>query len=154
MEKRQQSKQQITAADKADFFVLQRFFHENGLEVDLTQRTCPENVLGMWQAKDASGARLGAVKLELRAKEFVVGCIAVAESRRRENLGTALLQTALQQCKVLSARRVLLVAKVPEFFKVHGFYQVSMEDYRAITKCYRCSQRGNTCHPQVLRLDV
>ena len=144
---------QIAPAEGGDFFAIQRFFHENGLEVSLDSHVQPENVLGLWSARDAGGELLGAVKLERRAGDFVVGCIAVAESCRRDKLGTALLQTALQRCAYMSARRVLLVAKVPAFFKAQGFYQVPMEEYRAISKCCHCRQRGESCHPQVLRLD-
>ncbi len=143
---------QITRTEA--FYPLQELFHRNGLEIDLSQTQPPETLLACWEGRDSQGARVGAVKLELRAGEYVIGGIAVEEPWRRTKVGGRLLETALEECAHRGARQVVLVAKVPAFFKTFGFYPVSMEDYRAVTKCHACLQRGVSCHPEMLRLDL
>ena len=135
------------------FYPLQEFFHRNGLEINLEQRE-PVGVIRMWEAVDEAGQRLGAARLENRSGELVLSGIAVEEAARHRKTGSALLETALAHCRTLERPRLLLVARAPAFFKQAGFFQLPMEDYGHIIKCYTCAQRGRDCFPELLYMDL
>lgn len=136
-----------------DFITMQTLFHRNGLEVNL-EEDHGKGVLGLWCVVEAqSGNLLGGLKIEERSGELVLACIAVEEPSRKLGIGAELLQIAIHFAKERQVQRLLLVAKAPSFFKKFGFYEVDMEEYRHITKCYTCAQRGISCYPEVLRMD-
>lgn len=135
-----------------DFITMQKLFHQNGLEVNLEDDE-GKGVLGLWRAVDAHGDLLGGLKIEERSGELVLACIAVEEPSRKLGIGAELLQIAIHFAIERQEQRLLLVAKAPSFFKKFGFYEVDMEEYRHITKCYTCAQRGISCYPEVLRMD-
>ena len=136
-----------------DFSAMQKLFYRNGLEVNVEDHE-GRGVLGLWRAVDVvNGELLGGLKVEERCGELVLSCIAVEEAARKRDIGAALLDIALDFARERQAERLLLVAKAPSFFKKFGFYAVDMEEYRHITKCYACAQRGISCYPQVLRMD-
>lgn len=144
----------ITVRVTDEFYSLQELFHRNGLEIDLSIRE-PVNVIRMWEAVDETGRRLGATKLENRAGELVLANIAVEEDARHLKVGSALLEAALAHCRTLGAPRLHLVARAPGFFKQAGFLPLDFEIYGHImTKCFTCKQRGETCFPELLYLDL
>lgn len=131
-----------------DVDALYGFFEKNKLEIsDGPSATKP---LTGWQIDDKSEIIAG-IMLGSCDGEFILDGIAVTESLRREKIGEKLLNTLLEEAKKRGAERLLLVAKVPEFFRVNGFETIA--DPTSVPQffsCLSCPQYRKTCFPEIM----
>jgi len=108
----------------------------------------------MTNGESKSGKRVGGMALEKRADEFVLGDMAVEEGYRRQNLGTIILKKVIEEVKSLDGNRIMLVAKVPGFYKTQGFISIDRETAPNISKCMTCKKFNTDCFPEVMCLNI
>jgi N-acetylglutamate synthase-like GNAT family acetyltransferase len=137
-----------------DFEGLAEMFYRNGLEV-LPDEKAPAGLIKCWEAvENESGKRVGGIVLEKRADEFVIGDITVEENYRRHHLGRMMMERVIQEVKLLGGKRIMLVAKVPDFFRTVGFLSIDRKNAPNISKCMTCKQYNIDCFPEVMYLEV
>lgn len=135
-----------------DFEGLTEIFHRNGLEISIGEAR-PQGLLKCWEVVEStSGKRVGGMTLEKRADEFVLGDMAVEKDYRRQNLGTLMLKKVIEEVKSLNGNRIMLVAKVPDFYRTQGFTSIDRETAPNISKCMVCKQFNVDCFPEVMCL--
>ncbi|MEL7655501.1 MAG: GNAT family N-acetyltransferase [Bacillota bacterium] len=137
-----------------DYRGLTELFYRNGLEITPGQER-PGCVLKCWEViKDDTGKRVGGISLEKRDGEFVVGDIAIEKDYRRLDLGTMLMDKITEEVKVLGGGRMMLVAKVPSFFKTLGFLPMDRKNAPNISNCLTCRQFQTECFPEIMYRDL
>lgn len=138
----------------SDYAGLARMMAAKGLEMD--SEGAPTDILDCWEAVDLErGGRLaGGAILGLRANQYVLDGIATEDEYRGIGLGTALFDILLKRAKDDGAKRLWLVARAPNFFRTLGFTSVAMEDSLGLFDCDSCVQRGETCFPEAMYLDI
>lgn len=132
-----------------DYYGLFAMFKEHGLEVS-PEDPPHENTIKYWEALDENGNRVGGAQLEKRVGEYVVGGISVLPEFRKRNIGSQLMETIMDEVRERGGDRLMLVAKVPEFYYTLGFVSLPRENAPNISKCMICSQFNNTCFPEIL----
>lgn len=143
----------VTIKETDDYYGLFSMFKEHGLEVS------PENppykeTIKYWEALDESGKRLGGAELEKRVGEYVIGGISVLPEYRNNQIGKAMMERVIDEVRALGGDRLMLVAKVPEFYNKLGFVSVPRENAPDISKCITCPQFNNSCFPEVMLLKL
>jgi len=117
----------FTLLETNDFKGLTEMFHRNGLEISPGEAP-PKGLIKCWETVESKdGNRVGGVVLEKRDGEFVIGDIAIEKSFRRHNLGTLMIEKVIEEVKSLGGKRIMLVAKAPEFFKTIGFISIDRQ---------------------------
>jgi len=136
-----------------DYRGLTELFYRNGLEITPgAERT--EKVLKCWELINDEGERVGGIVLEKRDGEFVVADIAIDKEYRRLDLGTLLMDKITEEVKALGGSRMMLVAKVPSFFKTVGFLPLDRKDAPDISNCFACRQFQTECFPEIMYRDL
>ena len=66
--------------------------------------------------------------------------LAVSEDHRGKGLGSRLVETCLEEARVLGLKRVFVLSYVPDFFKKMGFKEVekSVLPHKIWADCLRC----------------
>jgi N-acetylglutamate synthase-like GNAT family acetyltransferase len=132
---------------------LARLFLDNGLEIDLEEFP-PGGLIRCWEAVSEEEKRMGAIVLEERDGEFIVGDIAVDPSCRHLDVGTQMMEVLIDEARRNQAKRLMLVAKVPDFFKTFGFVIIPREGAPKISKCLECPQFKVSCFPEIMELTL
>lgn len=130
-----------------DFDKLYEFFEDNGLETH--DGVSPTTPLKAWQIEENGKIVAGAV-LGKCEDDYVLDGIAVDEKMRRNKVGQKLLDTLLEEARKRGAKRILLVAKVPAFFKANGFVEGYYDDVPIFFGCLDCPQKDKTCFPVLM----
>lgn len=133
-----------------DFDGLTRLFLNNGLE--LSERG--NEAFKCWEVLDENGERAAGLRLEKRGDEFVIVGIAVEKEHRKQKLGQMLLDAAVAEIKRAGGKRVVLVAKAPEFFRRMGFTELKPGEYGDIIGCDGCGQLNNGCKPEIMGFEI
>lgn len=136
-----------------DYYGLFSMFMEHGLEVSPEEPPYKETIK-YWEAVDENGQRLGGAQLEKRVGEFVVGGISVLPEYRNNHIGQLLMQRVMDEVRERGGERLMLVAKVPEFYYKLGFVSVPRDTAPDISKCITCPQFNNSCFPEVMLLGL
>lgn len=130
-----------------DYDKLYSFLEENGLEIhDGLSPTKPQKA---WQIEE-DGKIVAGIVLGKCEDDYIVDGIAVDKSLRREKIGNKLLATLTEEAKTRGAKRLLLVAKVPEFFRSNGFVEGDFNHVPVFFGCLDCEQKGKTCFPLLM----
>lgn len=151
------NKNQLNAIEirrTSNYAKLAEMMTEKGLEMD--SEGAPTDILDCWEAVDRScdGRLAGGAILGLRANQYVLDGIATEDEYRGIGLGTELFNVLLARAKNAGAKRLWLVARAPDFFKTLGFTSVAMEESLGLFDCDSCMQRGETCFPEAMYLDI
>jgi amino-acid N-acetyltransferase len=66
--------------------------------------------------------------------------LAVAEQAQNQRIGSALIQTCLEEAKELDIPRVFCLVRKPAFFEKHGFQLIDKTElpHKVWAECYRC----------------
>lgn len=138
----------------SEFKDLQQFYRINGLEIT-EDDPVPTDLVQSWKVVPAGGGALaGAATLALRQGEYIIDGIAVEESRRKTNIGQALLAEAIGRVRALGGKRIYLVARAPGFFRTQGFTTLPRDLAPNFFECATCPQYGVSCHPEVMWMEV
>lgn len=137
-----------------DFNGLTDIFHRNGLEISIGEEP-PKGLIKCWEAIESEGGkRVGGIALEKRAGEFVIGGISIEKAYRKHKIGTLMMEKAIEEVVSLEGNRLMLVAKVPDFFKTLGFISIDRQTAPDISNCMTCKQFYIECFPEVMCLDI
>ncbi len=139
----------IRIIETGNYAELIPLFRASGLEIHIEDGK-PQDMLTCWRAEDQNGNLLGGVSLEQRKGLYVIGDIAVEKDLRGRDIGSLLLQTAMERLRQMGAKQVYLVAKAPKFFEKAGFTYQTEEEAPEIFSCKSCEQRGKTCFPEFM----
>ena len=134
-----------------DWLKLSKFFNENGLEIEISDKV-PKEKLEMWKIEEQNSGRiLAAVSLEIRDGCFVLGDLAVAKDVRKTGYGKLLHDMMLEHAKDRGATEIWGCAKVPEYYYQYGWEEMDRETSPKISGCKECPQFNNTCFPSIIR---
>lgn len=137
-----------------DYKGLTEMFFKNGLEIDVCDEA-PEEVIQAWEMiEKETGKRVGGMALEKRAGEYVLADLAVEEAYRGNNLGAQMLDKAIEEVKRMGGEKVLLVAKIPDFYRKWNFESMARENAPNISKCMICDKFNKECFPEVMYLNL
>ena len=137
-----------------DYKGLTEMFFRYGLEVSPDEEP-PQGLVKCWEViKIHNQERVAGLKLEKRDGVYVIGAIAVEQPYRHNNIGTLLVNKAIEEIKLLGADTVYLIAKVPNFFKQSGFITIEFTSAPNIAKCLSCKQYNIDCFPEIMRLNM
>jgi len=137
-----------------DYKGLTEMFFDNGLEIDVCDEA-PEEVIQAWEMIEVqSGKRVGGMALEKRAGEYVLADLAVEEPYRGKHLGAQMLDKAIHEVRQMGGEKVLLVAKIPDFYRKWNFESMAREDAPNISKCMTCEKFNKECFPEVMYLTL
>lgn len=138
-----------------DYEELRDFFIKNDLEFDEDEE--PPQIVKMWRMTHGTGqlkALVGGAVLSLRDGEYCIDGIAIDPIYRKLKLGKILMGKAIEEASARGAKRIVLVARVPGFYKKLGFKTVANEDSPVHFDCLGCPQNGRDCFPEVMVLDL
>ncbi|HKM28866.1 MAG TPA: GNAT family N-acetyltransferase [Anaerovoracaceae bacterium] len=137
-----------------DYEGLVDFFIANDLEFNEDDKV-DTDIVGCWKIVHGEEEHLvGAIVLGKRLGAFIVDGIAVDPIYRKMDVGTILLNKAIEEAKKMGATELNLVARAPEFFRKKGFKTVTFEEAPYFFDCETCPQRGTKCHPEVMKLQL
>ncbi|MDX9889175.1 MAG: GNAT family N-acetyltransferase [Anaerovoracaceae bacterium] len=137
-----------------DYKGLTEMFYDNGLEIDVCDEA-PEEVIQAWEMIEIeSGRRVGGMALEKRSGEYVLADLAVLEEFRGQKLGIQMVDKAIEELRLMGGEKVLLVAKIPDFYRKWNFKIMKREDAPNISKCMTCEKFNRECFPEVMYLDL
>ncbi len=115
----------------------------------------PEGLLVCFEMLDKeSGRRIGGGSLAKAYGEFLIRSVAVEEAYQGKGLGKKLLEYMIGEAKEWDAKRLLLTAKVPGFYKKLGFEVIPREDAPPISDCTSCPRFHNGCDSEIMRLEL
>lgn len=143
----------VKIEETKDYLPVMELFLRNDLEMDEEELISP-NILHCWKADTKDNLLIGGCVLARFEQEYIIDGIAVEEPFRKNGVASLLLEEAIKQARKLNAERIYLVARAPKFFKKHGFERIEWETSPQFFGCYSCSQRGKTCFPEVMKLDL
>lgn len=137
-----------------DYKGLTEMFFDNGLEIDVCDEA-PEEVIQAWEMIEAeSGKRVGGMALEKRSGEYVLADLAVEKPYRGKKLGIQMVDKAIEEIRGLGGQKILLVAKIPEFYRKWKFESIDRKKAPNISKCMICDKFNKECFPEVMYLDL
>lgn len=146
-----QEKESVEILETGDYLELAPLFKASGLEVHL-EGDAPKGFITCWKAVDHDGKPAGGVTIEYKGGEYVIGDIAVREELRDKDIGTLLVNLAMERIKALGGSRIYLVAKAPKFFEKFGFTYLKPEEAPDIFNCKNCDMLGVSCYPEFMTL--
>jgi len=127
-------------------------FVRSGLEFS-EEEPVPTDTVAGWQAVD-DGRLVGGCVLALREGEYIIDGIAVESEYRDLDIGSRLLEKALDEARSRGGKEAYLVARAPGFFGKHGFEAIERDDGPLFFECFTCSQYNRTCFPKVMRIKL
>ncbi len=143
----------FTMRQTEDYEKLVPFFIENGLEFS-EEEPVPTDIVKCWEVVHGDdGHLMAALVLAKREGEFIIDGIAVEPTYRKLKIGKGLLDKAVEETLARGGSGIYLVARAPEFFRKYGFGNVPREAAPNFFECLTCPQYGETCHPEVMKLD-
>jgi len=150
MVKMERSKLNLTETN--NYAELNQLFIKNELEVS-DENPVTTDIVKAWRLAD-DGKLIGGIMLAKRQGEFIIDGVAVEPEYRELKLGKWLLDTAIAEARARSGNRMYLVARAPGFFRTQGFLTVPKEEAPLFFECLTCPQYGESCHPEVMKLEI
>lgn len=129
-------------------------FIEAGLEFQ-PDSPAPEGLLACFEMIDKeTGRRIGGASLGQICGEFVIRTVAIEKQYQGQGLGRKLVEHVIEEAKEWDAKRILLNAKVPGFYKKLGFVIVPREEAPPISDCSTCPRFHNGCDSEIMKLEL
>ena len=97
---------------------------------------------------------MGGAVFAKRQGEYIVDGIAMAKAFQKAGLGKELMMRLIEETLNLRGDAIYLVARAPGFFGTIGFEAVDREDAPEFFECTKYPQRGVSCHPEVMKLQL
>ena len=129
------------------------FMTKFGLEFDGEDQV-GNQVLKCWKVIQEPDHLTGGIILSMRQGEYILNGIAVDTPLRKSGIGRIMVDKLVTEVRKREGKRILLVAKVPEFFEKVGFKEVQGHDMDHLFTCARCGQKGNSCSPKVMVMEL
>ena len=141
----------MTIEETKEHEQLIELFIRNGLEYSGDTPT-EEEIVKCWKVERDRQLIAGCMLVNREGKYIVAGLV-VEAAYRKNNIGSNLLNTAVNYVKEQQACKVYLVAKVPAFFQRHGFKTLEIDKSPITIECLTCHQYKNSCFPEVMEID-
>lgn len=141
----------ISTTDEYERLV--EMFIRHGLEFSFDE-PLPTDLVQCWKAEEENGRLISGCVLALRGGEYIIDGISTEPEYRKEKIGSALLQLALQEAKSRGADMVYLVARAPGFFRKHEFQAIDASEAPGLFDCPSCPQYQKTCFPEIMKRKV
>jgi len=132
---------------------LVKFFVENQLEFDGDEEV-DTDIISCYKVTHGNDHLVGAVVLAKREDRYIIDGIAVDKVYRKMKVGEILLKKVIGQVVKMGGDSLYLVARVPEFFKQHGFVPVEPDEAPNFFECKYCPQYMVDCFPEILKLEL
>ena len=132
---------------------LKEFMESYGLEMDNDEKMGTK-IVKCWKVIQESDYLVGGVMLATRKGEYYVNGIAVDTPMRRTGIGKIMMDKLIKEVRDRGGKRIYLCAKVPEFFESLGFIRIPWDEASELFGCGSCEQRGVTCFPVAMKLEV
>lgn len=132
---------------------LVEFMEPFGLEFH-GEKDLETEILKCWKVVQDPDYLVGGVILSLRKGEYYISGIAVDPVMRRMGIGKVLMNKAIKEVQKRGGKRIYLCAKVPEFFAALGFQKIPWDEASDLFGCSTCDQRGVSCFPEAMKLEV
>lgn len=123
-----------------------------GLEID-TQKIMLDDLLMCLELISSESKLVGGATVIYTEHEYVLKAIAIEKEYRGKNLGTLLVMKIIELVRALGARRLMLNAKVPEFYKKLGFEIVPRNMAPDISDCLNCHRYHNGCESEIMKME-
>lgn len=128
-------------------------FVRAGLEIE-PDSTELEGLLICFEMYDKEAKkRVGGASLVCALDEYVLRTVAVEKEYRGRNLGKRLVQEAVEEVKRRGGKRLMLTAKVPEFYQKLGFEIMDRSHAPKISDCLSCPQFHHGCDSEIMQME-
>jgi len=99
---------------------------------------------------------IGCACLKEHEGAFLLECLAVRPDMRKAGLGTRLVRAVEEDARKCGAKRILALARSPEFFRRVGYRVAKPDefDYPSTAGCRGCPQYMASCAPAVVVRDL
>lgn len=125
-------------------------FIEAGLEMQ-PDEPAPDGLLACFEMiEKETGRRIGGASLAKMYGEYVLKTVAIEKAYQGKGLGRVLVEHVMEEAKEWDAKRLILAAKVPEFYQKLGFEIISREDTPPISDCLTCPRFQNECDSEMM----
>ena len=132
---------------------LVEFMTRFGLEFE-GEEQLGNHVLKCWKVIQEPDHLTGGIILSRRQGEYILNGIAVDTPLRKSGIGRIMVNKLVTDVRNMGGSRIYLAAKVPEFFEKVGFEPVRGREADHLFSCAVCPQKGNTCFPVIMRMDL
>lgn len=136
-----------------NYFELIPMYIEEGLEVNIDDPE-PEGIIDCIEMINSDGKRIGCGTLTYIDGEYVIRCVAIKKEYQGQGLGSILVDKLIKKAEERDAKRVLLTAKVPDFYKKLGFIIIPREEAPFESDCINCHRFHNGCESEIMKLDL
>lgn len=128
-------------------------FIRAGLELE-PDAAVPEGLITCFEViRKDTRERIGGAALAWQKNEFVLRCVAIEKEYQKQGLGSMVVHEAVAEAKKHGAKRLILNAKVPEFYKKLGFVIVPRDEAPDISECIHCHRFHNGCDSEIMKLE-
>jgi N-acetylglutamate synthase-like GNAT family acetyltransferase len=136
--------------ETSDFSAMLSLARESGLDSD--HLTGIVSAYGFY----LDGKLVGCAALKKGDDQFMVECLAVAESMRGRGLGRTLVARIEKEARANGAKKLWAIARRPRFFERIGYRVSSASDPGAPKNddCMTCPQFGKSCYPAIVVKDL
>ena len=128
------------------------FYRENGLEVSDDIEKDDGAVFSIRLTED--GQTTAAATLSHRFSVYILDYVAVDKQHRKNGLGERLVDEIKAKASLLSADKLYITAKSPEFFKKIGFVNGSPVGIDMNADCVGCPEFNNGFKKQPMYIDL
>lgn len=129
------------------------FMSRFGLEFEGEDKV-GNQVLKCWKVIQEPDHLTGGIILSMRHGEYILNGIAVDTPMRKSGIGRIMVDKLVTDVRKREGKRIYLVAKVPEFFEKVGFVPVEGHEVDHLFTCGTCKQRGDTCFPKIMMMEL
>ena len=129
-------------------------FIRAGLEVK-PDEPVPENLITRFEViQKKDHIRVGGAALVKKEGEYILRCVAIEKEYQGQGLGSMVVLAAVDEAKMYGAKRLLLNAKVPGFYKKLGFQIIPREASPIeFSDCQTCPRFHNGCDSEIMILE-
>ena len=132
---------------------LVEFMTKFGLEFS-GEEQLGNKVLKCWKVVQEPDHLTGGIILSERQGEYILNGIAVDTPLRKSGIGRIMVNKLVTDVRKRDGKRIYLAAKVPEFFEKVGFTEVTGHEADHLFTCPVCGQKGDTCFPKIMKLEL
>lgn len=125
-------------------------FIEAGLEMQ-PDEPAPDGMLSCFEMiEKETGKRIGGASLAYMYDEYVIKTVAIQKEYQGRGLGRILVERVMEEAREWNAKRVILAAKQPGFYKRLGYHVISRESTPPISDCLTCPRFQNGCDSEMM----
>ncbi len=139
----------IRKTDPGEYSEIEKIFEAQGLENNKSGVTILKGY-----AVETGDELIGGAEIMLQDGEYTFS-VAVDDDFKILGIGKSLFQMVKKEIRSLGAKRIMIQAKIPEYWAKFGFVEVvDLNDVPKTFRCDDCSQYGKDCFPKIMILNL